>query len=67
MLIDITSEEAGMLREVLESYLSDLRMEISNTENMSFREELKKREELLKKLIKHLKEEGTLKSEEPHT
>ncbi|HEX3035919.1 MAG TPA: hypothetical protein VHT73_12470 [Thermodesulfobacteriota bacterium] len=67
MHIDITSEEAQMLREVLGSYLSDLRMEISNTENMSFREELKKREEFLKKLIKHLEEGGTSKSEEPHT
>jgi hypothetical protein len=58
MHIDITSEEAGMLKEILESYLSDLRMEISSTENMNFREEMKKREELLKRLIQHLEKGG---------
>ena len=63
MHIDITSEEAGMLKEILESYLSDLRMEISSTENMNFREEMKKREELLKRLIQHLEKGGTSKSE----
>lgn len=55
--IDLNPDEAGMLKEVLESYLSDLRMEIGSTENMSFREEMKKREELLKRLIQKLGEE----------
>ena len=55
--IDLNPDEAGMLKEVLESYLSDLRMEIGRTENMSFREEMKKREELLKRLIQKLGEE----------
>ncbi len=56
MHIDITSEEAGMLKEILESYLSDLRMEIGSTENMNFREEMKKREDFLKRLIQKLGE-----------
>ena len=32
-----------MLREVLENYLSDLRMEIADTDSMDFREGLKHR------------------------
>ena len=49
--IEITSEEAQMLLEILETYLSDLRMEIADTDQMDFREGLKKKEELLKRLI----------------
>jgi thioredoxin-related protein len=52
--IDLTSEEAGMLREILTENLGDLRMEIAGTENMTFREELKRKEEFLKKLIQQL-------------
>ena len=51
MQINLTAEEAEMLKEVLTSYLSDLRMEIADTDKMSFREDLKKREEFLKKLL----------------
>jgi hypothetical protein len=50
----LTLEEAGMLREVLESYLSDLRMEIGGTENMNFREMLKKKEAFLTELLQRL-------------
>lgn len=46
--------EAGLLRDVLESYLSDLRMEIANTDSMDYREVLKKKEVLLKKIIPQL-------------
>ena len=52
--IDLTSEEAGTLREILTENLGDLRMEIAGTENMTFREELKRKEEFLKKLIQQL-------------
>ena len=54
--IDLKPEEARMLREVLESYLSDLRMEIAGTESVSFRENLKKTETFLKELIPRLRE-----------
>ena len=54
--IDLKPEEARMLREVLESYLSDLRMEIAGTESVSFRENLKKTEAFLKGLIPRLHE-----------
>lgn len=56
--IEITSEEAQMLLEILETYLSDLRMEIADTDQMDFREGLKKRELFLKELIHRLKEIG---------
>jgi hypothetical protein len=51
MQFDLTPEEVEMLNEILTSYLSDLRMEIADTDSMDFREELKKREVLLKRLI----------------
>ena len=49
--IELTSEKAEMLREIISTYLFDLRMEIAGTENMNFREELKKKEEFLKELL----------------
>jgi len=54
--IDLSPEEAGLLREVLESYLSDLRMEIAGTDSVSFRDNLKKTEGFLKGLIPRLQE-----------
>ena len=49
--MDLTTDEQRILREVLESDLSDLRMEISETDTRDFKEMLKKREEVLKKII----------------
>lgn len=53
--LDITVEEKEILMEVLESYLSDLRMEIADTDNKDFREELKTRKAALKKVLDVLK------------
>jgi hypothetical protein len=55
--LELSREEAAMLRQVLESYVSDLRMEISDTDRMEFREELKIRESFLKGLIARLEEQ----------
>ena len=52
--ITMTQAEAAALREILSSYLSDLRMEIADTDSMQFREGLKRREALLKKLLEQL-------------
>jgi len=52
--IELTSEEAEMLREILAYYLSELRMEIAGTESVDFREPLKKREAFLKELLQRL-------------
>ena len=56
MMIDLklTNEEAENLKEVLTSYVSDLRMEIANTDKYEFRENLKKKEKFLKDLIGRL-------------
>lgn len=40
--IEMTPEEAQILLEILEVYLSDLRMEIADTDQMDFREGLKR-------------------------
>jgi len=47
ILLHFTQEELYMLKEILESYLSDLRMEIADTDKMDFRENLKKKENFL--------------------
>lgn len=53
--MELTAEEAEMLQESLESYFSDLRMEIAGTESMAFREILKKKEAFLLRIIQQLK------------
>ena len=52
--ISLTAEEAATLREVLQTYVSDLRMEIAGTDAMDFRERLKKEEAFLKRLLEQL-------------
>jgi hypothetical protein len=56
--LELDRVQADMLREMLESYLGDLRMEISQTDRLDFREDLKKREALLKDLIARLEQPG---------
>jgi hypothetical protein len=54
--LELSPKEADMLRDILVSYVSDLRMEISNTDSMDVREGLKEREVLLKRLIQQLED-----------
>ncbi len=56
--LTLTEEEAGTLRRVLEQYVSDLRMEIADTDSMDFRDQLKREEAFLKKLIEQLGTDG---------
>jgi hypothetical protein len=49
--IDLTPEEQSELRTALESYLSDLRMEIAGTDSYDFRKELKERKAALEKVL----------------
>jgi len=56
--LELDRQQAEMLREMLEGYLGDLRMEVSQTDQMDFREELKKKEALLKDVIARLEEPG---------
>jgi hypothetical protein len=52
--IELAPEEAQELRFILETYLSDLRMEIRDTDSRDFRAQLKRREEFLKKVLQQL-------------
>ncbi|MCZ7568083.1 MAG: hypothetical protein M5U01_05690 [Ardenticatenaceae bacterium] len=52
--IELTQDEARMLREILRNDLSDLRMEIAATERMEFRQSLKEIEVFLKDLLQRL-------------
>jgi len=52
--IQFSETEALVLKEILASYLSDLRMEIADTDSMDFREGLKEREKFLKRLLHEL-------------
>jgi hypothetical protein len=53
--IDLTKEEAGILAEVLDVYLSDLSMEIADTDLQDFREQLKKRRRVLEKALEGIR------------
>jgi hypothetical protein len=53
--IQLAEEEAEVLRSVLEEYISELRMEVANTDSMDFREDLKRKEEILKALVGRLR------------
>ncbi len=49
--IELTDAEATTLEDVLDSYLSDLRMEIADTDQMDFRESLKARKKVLEDVM----------------
>ncbi len=49
--LDLTSEEQEILGNTLESYLSDLRYEIANTDSHDFREQLKAKQAVLEKIL----------------
>lgn len=49
--IDLTLEERTLMEEMLDAYLTDLRGEISATHHHEFKEGLKQREVLLRKII----------------
>jgi hypothetical protein len=52
--LQLSDEERVELRDVLTSYLSDLRMEIADTDSYDFRQGLKKREAVLNDLLRRL-------------
>src|SRR5260221_5795526 len=60
--IELTSQEAEELRSILDDYLSDLRMQIVDTEGHDFRVMLKKRKDLVKRLLEQLKGQKAWKS-----
>ena len=54
-VLQLTADEAIELHSILDSYFSELRMEIERTEAGAFRSRLQKREQLVKRLINELK------------
>ena len=54
MNLDLTQEDAAILRDVIRSYLSDLHDEIAHTENFEFREGLQARQRRLTDLLDRL-------------
>jgi LPS O-antigen subunit length determinant protein (WzzB/FepE family) len=52
--LNLSSEQAETLAQVLEDYISDLRMEIADTDSQEFRDDLKKKELFLKDLLRQL-------------
>jgi len=53
--LDLSPQESDTLASVLEDAVSDLRMEVANTDAMDVREELKAREAFLKRVIGQLR------------
>ena len=53
--IELSREQADVLAQALESYLSDLRMEIADTDLMDFRDMLKHRKVLLNEVLEAIR------------
>lgn len=54
MQIRLTDGEAMVLRDLLEEYVSDLRMEISHTDLLDYRERLRVKERVIHALLERL-------------
>jgi len=52
--LNLSETEVLTLKKTLENYISELRMEIADTEEMDFRAGLKKEEVILTKILKSL-------------
>jgi hypothetical protein len=52
--LELTAPEAELLRELAEDWLSDLRTEISKTDQHEYREALKWKESLLRDVMRRL-------------
>ena len=58
MQLNISDQDARILRDVLNEYISDLRMEIVDTDQMDFREQLKQRKQVLRRFVEELTKAG---------
>ena len=56
--LELTPEEAEQLRFILESYRTDLRGEIRETDSRTFRAQLKEREAVIGQLLQRLPPAG---------
>jgi hypothetical protein len=54
--IELTDEEQHILKEILKSDLSDLRMEIRETDDRTFKEMLKHKEQVMERILEMLRQ-----------
>ena len=54
--LELQPTEAEVLRMVLESYLSDLRMEIADTDSQDYRQKLEDRKMVLRRIVTSISE-----------
>ena len=52
--ITLNDEERNLLAEVLQESISELRMEIADTDSHDYRAQLHKREDMLKAMVKRI-------------
>jgi len=57
--LDLTGEETEVLIKIMENYLSELRMEIADTDQQDFREKLKNEKSVVLKTLEILQENIT--------
>lgn len=58
MELTLTAEGAAVLEETLDEYLSELRAEIARTDSYEYRQQLKRRETLLRKILQQIVTHG---------
>lgn len=56
--LDISEKDKKLLIEILESSFSEIRMEISNTDNSSYKDQLKKKRNAINKILKTMRGDG---------
>ncbi len=52
--LELTEQNAQTLRDILDNFLSDLRLEIVDTERKAWRDKMKEQEEFIKDLLARL-------------
>ena len=58
MQLDLTDEEAHILRELLHDYLPELKLEVARTDARAMRHLLLKRQELVERILNQLAQAG---------
>ena len=53
--LNLSENEQNIIQNMLENNISDLSMEITNTDKMDYREKLKAKRNVLQKLLKSLR------------
>jgi hypothetical protein len=60
VILQLTPEQAQILAQILEACISDMRMEISQTDNIAYKKMLKERKALLEQVLQLLRENTPL-------